>query len=269
MLVLSRLGENHVNVVGLRFFCVSPLAVGLEIAEASLHTVAVVQGARKKPKHADQIRWCVEGARGLAYLHSIGYAHLDVKPANLLLTHDGTVKVTDFGTAEPLQGGGTRGAAPLLSTGGTINATPRYACPERLLGLPHDLGRADTFSYGGIIFAVAHCRVPWSELGSASDIITAFRRDQRARAVIDETVFGGLPTLGAALERAWGDDEQSRPTMTDLVALLEGDDPTVCVVVTANPTFDGVSTLGASSMGSSVFAASTAASTGPSQYLPV
>ena len=42
--------------------------------------------------------WFLGAARGLAYLHSKGVLHLDMKPANLLLISEGSVKICDFGT---------------------------------------------------------------------------------------------------------------------------------------------------------------------------
>jgi len=73
----------------------------------------------------------------LAAAHAAGIIHRDVKPANLLLTDDGSVKVSDFGIAkaDPLLGAGEdRGPAPTIA--GQVLGTPAYLSPERLAGHP-------------------------------------------------------------------------------------------------------------------------------------
>jgi eukaryotic-like serine/threonine-protein kinase len=66
-------------------------------------------------------------AAGLQAAHAAGLVHRDVKPANLLLDPDGTVKITDFGIAN------TIGSAPVTITGQVIG-TPGYLAPERVAG---------------------------------------------------------------------------------------------------------------------------------------
>jgi serine/threonine-protein kinase len=83
----------------------------------------------------------VQAARGLAAAHGAGVVHRDVKPGNLILLADGTLKVTDFGLAKSITG-------ELDLTGaGRILGTPRYMSPEQCRGEPLD-ARSDVYCVG-------------------------------------------------------------------------------------------------------------------------
>ncbi len=73
----------------------------------------------------------IQMAWGLAYAHSQGFIHCDVKPGNVLITRDGEAKVSDFGLARALSGAGNNGGA---EEGGGLLAhpvgTPPYRSPE-------------------------------------------------------------------------------------------------------------------------------------------
>ncbi len=80
----------------------------------------------------------IQFAWGLHYAHEQGLIHQDVKPANVLITADGTVKVTDFGLAKARVVAGettmaTAGQSILVSSGGM---TPAYCSPEQVSELP-------------------------------------------------------------------------------------------------------------------------------------
>ena len=79
----------------------------------------------------------------LDYAHRQGVVHRDVKPANIIITPENVVKLTDFGIAKLLEGG-------TLSSG-LIVGTPSYMSPEQALGQPLD-GRSDLFSLGAILY---------------------------------------------------------------------------------------------------------------------
>src|SRR5216683_7210670 len=68
-----------------------------------------------------------QAAAGLYAAHAAGLVHRDIKPGNLLVSPDGTVKITDFGIAY------AAGSAPLTRTGALIG-TPAYLAPERVAG---------------------------------------------------------------------------------------------------------------------------------------
>ncbi len=80
----------------------------------------------------------VAGALGLA--HETGIVHRDVKPGNLLIAADGTIKLTDFGIARMTEGAG-------LTRTGEVLGTPQYLSPEQALGQPAD-GRSDLYALG-------------------------------------------------------------------------------------------------------------------------
>ncbi len=87
----------------------------------------------------------IQIARGLEYAHGEGVLHRDVKPANIRVLDNGTVKIMDFGIAR-LLGADTR----LTGTGMTLG-TVGYLAPEQLKGVEVDT-RADIFSFGVLAF---------------------------------------------------------------------------------------------------------------------
>jgi Tol biopolymer transport system component len=119
-------------------------------------------------------------ARGLAAIHDTGVVHRDLKPENLFVTHDGLVKILDFGLAQPAFGredhqfddetvGERSDGEPAIS--GTI----AYLAPEQIRGGSADQ-RSDLFALGAILFE--------SLTG-----VAAFARGSRAatlQAILDE-----------------------------------------------------------------------------------
>jgi serine/threonine protein kinase len=95
--------------------------------------------------------WAAEVACALGVAHRKGVIHGDVKPANVLITNDGRVKLMDFGMAR-LASRDTAGS-PLLGT-------PAYWCPEQILGKPQD-SRSDLFSLGVVLYEMVTGQRPF------------------------------------------------------------------------------------------------------------
>jgi serine/threonine-protein kinase len=90
-------------------------------------------------------------ATALHVAHRRGVIHGDVKPANILLTADGRVKITDFGMARLARQDSRK--TPLLGT-------PAYWCPEQIRGGLQD-ARSDLFSLGVVIYEMVTGRQPF------------------------------------------------------------------------------------------------------------
>ena len=102
-------------------------------------------------------------ASGLAVAHAAGVVHRDIKPGNLLVDRNGTIKITDFGVAYAL------GSAPLTRTG-TLIGTPGYLAPERVSG--HAAGPAsDLYSLGIVAYECLTGSLPYT--GTAMEIALA------------------------------------------------------------------------------------------------
>ncbi|WSS30872.1 serine/threonine protein kinase [Streptomyces sp. NBC_01185] len=87
-----------------------------------------------------------EAAAGLAAAHRQGIVHRDIKPGNLMLDADGSVKIGDFGIAQFVDDPSTA-----LTTAGHIVGTSLYLAPERALGRTAD-SASDMYSLGCVIY---------------------------------------------------------------------------------------------------------------------
>jgi serine/threonine protein kinase len=88
------------------------------------------------------VMWTADLAAALARAHRAKVIHGDVKPANILVTKDGQVKLGDFGIAR---------FATQVSTTGSLMGTPAYLSPEQIQGHTQDT-RSDLFSLGIILY---------------------------------------------------------------------------------------------------------------------
>ncbi len=82
----------------------------------------------------------VDVLEGLRVAHKSGIIHRDIKPGNIMVSHTGQIKITDFGLAQ-YEG------APSLTMQGMVIGTPAYIAPEVVSGNPAG-SRSDLFSLG-------------------------------------------------------------------------------------------------------------------------
>ena len=102
----------------------------------------------------------VQVADGLAFAHRNEVVHCDIKPANIMVLENGTVKIMDFGIARLPTGSRT--------FAGNVLGSPRYISPEQIVGRPVD-ARSDVFALGAVLYEVLTGVPPFA--GSAIDEI--------------------------------------------------------------------------------------------------
>src|SRR6202521_4841004 len=151
---------NHPNIV-----TISELGqdgsthfIAMELVEGKTLRELLVAGLLPIRK---AIEIAAEVAEGLAKGHEAGIAHADLKPENLMVSHDGFVKILDFGLAKlapdgniaessvgPLEGAPTE---EVLSSPGLAMGTIAYMSPEQVSGGQLDI-RSDQFSFGLVLY---------------------------------------------------------------------------------------------------------------------
>jgi serine/threonine-protein kinase len=92
--------------------------------------------------------------------HEKRIVHLDVKPANIMLTPAGQIKICDFGVARRLSSDSSTNTTALSNSRWTLAGTPAYMAPEVIQGLRFD-ERADLFSLGTVFYEMLTGRNPF------------------------------------------------------------------------------------------------------------
>ncbi len=118
-------------------------------------------------KLPEVVRIMGELLAALGHAHKNGIVHRDVKPANIILLGDGTVKVADFGIA--------RIESSNLTQAGSVLGTPAYMSPEQFMGQTVD-PRSDLFSAGVVLYQFLTGEKPF--VGSVTTIMHKVLKEQ-------------------------------------------------------------------------------------------
>lgn len=144
----------------------------------------------------------------LAHAHSHGVVHRDMKPANLIVLDNGSVKIADFGIA--------RVEKSELTQAGTIMGTPAYMSPEQFMGQTVD-GRSDIFSCGVILYQFLTGEKPFT--GNTTTIMyKVLREEPLAPSMLNVALPAGMDAVvKKAMAKSPDDRYQSAAAFADAI----------------------------------------------------
>ncbi len=192
---------NHPSIVGVydwgetegTYFMIMEFVRGMNLRGL------LSQYGRLEPAQVVEVALPVLSA--LEHAHGHGIVHRDVKPENILISEDGTVKVADFGLARAYAD------SYVSQAEGTVTGTVQYLAPEQIQGQPAD-PRTDLYALGVVLFECLTGRPPFT--GETSLAIAYQHLSQRIPAP-----SSAVPTVGPGLDqvvvRATSKDRAERP----------------------------------------------------------
>ena len=154
-------------------------------------------------------------ADALAYLHSRGVVHGDVKPGNVLVPVDGSpVRLVDFGVARRVEAGppATVPVAPRA-----LHATPEYVSPEVVAGEPTGPA-SDVYALGIVLYELLSGRTPYRG-GTATEVVL------RHATCTPVPPLGMPPQVWPVILACTAPDPADRPTTATVANRLRGLEP--------------------------------------------
>jgi len=196
---------NHPNIAQIYGILEEPSdtahvhALVMELVEGDDLSVLIARGAMPL---ADALPIARQIAEALEAAHEQGIVHRDLKPQNIKVTHDGLVKVLDFGLAKALDSAGTSGSGAAMNSPtltaratqmGMIIGTAAYMSPEQARGRAVDK-RTDLWAFGCVLYEMLAGRKAF-EGEDATEIISSVMKTEPEWAALPPAVPAHVCTI--------------------------------------------------------------------------
>jgi serine/threonine protein kinase len=170
----------------------------MELIDGESLAARIAADGALDPADAVDVTEQLLGALGAA--HSRGLVHRDVKPANVLLTRDGTVKLADFGIAQALA------STSSLTQTGQVIGTPRYLSPEQAMGAPAS-PQSDLYAAGLVLYEMLTGASPFA--GDSPAALAAAHQQATVPRILDLQPRVSS-TVANTIDRALAKDPKAR-----------------------------------------------------------
>ena len=127
--------------------------------------------------------------RALQHAHDKGIIHRDIKPQNIMLLENGTIKVTDFGIARM-----ARSDTQTSTMAGNAVGSVHYISPEQAKGEPTD-NKADIYSVGVVLYEMLTGKLPFEGENAVSVALMQLQKEPRRPREIDSNIPVGLEQI--------------------------------------------------------------------------
>ncbi|XP_074570919.1 serine/threonine-protein kinase STY13-like [Curcuma longa] len=152
------------------------------------------------------VKQALDIAKGMEYVHGLGFIHRDLKSDNLLIVADKSIKIADFGVARIEVK--TEGMTP--ETG-----TYRWMAPEMIQHRPYNQ-KVDVYSFGIVLWELITGVLPFQNMTAVQAAFAVVNRGVRPSVPPD-----CLPALSEIMTRCWDANPDVRPSFSEVVTMLE------------------------------------------------
>jgi eukaryotic-like serine/threonine-protein kinase len=144
---------HHPNIAAVYNAFSTPHGLALVMELIPGEPLSAILARGRVPLHRG-IGILLEMLAGLSYAHAEGVVHRDIKPENIIVSPDGSVKLTDFGLALSV-------TSPRLTQSGVCAGSPCYMSPEQARGTSTADSRSDTYSAGVVLYEIVTGQLPF------------------------------------------------------------------------------------------------------------
>src|SRR5712691_3890533 len=146
---------NHPNIVGVYDWGLTEGTYFMVMEYVRGHNLRTLLSEYGRLQPLQVVEIAAQVLSALDHAHGHGIVHRDVKPENILIARDGTVKVADFGLARAYAD------SYVSQAEGTVTGTVQYLAPEQIQGEPAD-PRTDLYALGVVMFELLTGGPPYS-----------------------------------------------------------------------------------------------------------
>ncbi|XP_009409582.2 serine/threonine-protein kinase STY13 [Musa acuminata AAA Group] len=152
------------------------------------------------------VKQALDIAKGMEYVHGLGFIHRDLKSDNLLIFADKSIKIADFGVARIEVK--TEGMTP--ETG-----TYRWMAPEMIQHRPYNQ-KVDVYSFGIVLWELITGMLPFPNMTAVQAAFAVVNKG--VRPVIPQDC---LPALNEIMTRCWDANPDVRPSFSEIITMLQ------------------------------------------------
>lgn len=172
----------------------------------------VLDDADEKIDFKRRVKFAYEVASALEYVHENKIAHLDLKPANVLVSNDGSCKLADFGCCQIIE------ERPNTPSRSYLTGTFAYRAPELLKG-ERPTFKADVFSFGICLWQFWTREIPYKLQNHQIVIFRVVACNLRPDIPEGNDIDNRYREL---MTSSWSGNPTDRPTMSEVMNLLKG-----------------------------------------------
>ncbi|KAF9449236.1 kinase-like protein [Macrolepiota fuliginosa MF-IS2] len=186
----------------------------------------------KRHPQANKLKLLIQVASGIAYLHNFRpvIIHGDLKGGNILVDDNGCAVISDFGLSKVMEETITK---PDNKNGTSFFAgSTRWMAPELILALVEDDGcippittHSDVYAYASVCLEVATGQLPYAHRSNDHSVTIDIMRGIKPTRGVSLAIHGMqlkcVESFWALLDRCWDDQGTLRPSMREILGLLE------------------------------------------------